>query len=83
MSMRTPVSIGDQDQRAQRLREQHERQAQRSDALYVAGAAFVSVGVGFYSWKISLVVVGMFCLLPPVLELASGFLKGMRYTPRR
>ena len=81
--MSVPVSIGDQDQRAKRLRDQAECQARRSDALYVAGGACVTIGVGFFDWKISVIVAGLFCLLPPMLELASGFVKGLRATSRR
>lgn len=81
--MRNPVSIGDQDERARRLKDQIARQAMRSDALYVAGAVFVTAGTGFFNWKVSLIVGGLFFLLPPLLELASGFVKGLRSSGAR
>jgi hypothetical protein len=54
------------------------RKDQRSDILYYAGSALVAVGLGTIRIGFGLIAAGAFCLLPPVLELASGFLKGLR-----
>lgn len=55
----------------------------RADALYVVGASLVTIGIGLMEFKFALIVAGCFCLLPPVLQLASGFLKGIRPIARR
>lgn len=83
--MNAPLQITREDvQREKAKREiQTKRHAQRADALYVAGAAVVTVGVGLMEWKWALIVGGAFLLLPPLLELASGFIKGLRQSVRR
>jgi hypothetical protein len=58
------------------------RAALRSDLLYLAGAVLVTIGVGLIRVKFGLITAGGFCLLPPGLELASGFIRGLR-TQRR
>lgn len=83
--MNAPLQITRDDlQKVKTQRElQAKRQALRSDVLYVAGAAVVTIGVGLMEWKWSLIVGGAFLLLPPVLELASGFIKGLRTIAKR
>jgi hypothetical protein len=55
----------------------------RSDLLYVAGALLVTSGVAMIRVKLALMTAGGFCLLFPMLELATGFIRGLRVPPRR
>jgi len=66
-----------------KAKEQQKRQAQRADCLYLAGAVLVTAGVALCRWRFAPIAAGVFCLLPPLLELASGFVKGLRVVPRR
>jgi hypothetical protein len=50
----------------------------RSDILYIVGAALVVIGVALIRAKLASIAAGVFCLVFPVLELASGFIKGLR-----
>lgn len=77
-----PISIDRQEQLHQ-AREAAKRQAARSDYLYLAGAVLVTAGVALVHWQLAPIAAGVFCLLPPLLELASGFIKGTRMTQRR
>jgi hypothetical protein len=61
---------------------QQKRAARRSDALYVAGAVLVTVGVGMFRIRLGMIVAGGFCLLLPLLEISGSFIRGLR-TPRR
>lgn len=54
----------------------------RSDMLYVAGGVLVSIGAGIIRVRYGVISAGAFCLLPPVLELASGFIRGLRVARR-
>jgi hypothetical protein len=54
------------------------RASWRADALYVCGAAMVSAGVGLVKVEFGLIAAGGFCLLLPVLELTSSFIRGLR-----
>lgn len=60
-----------------------ERKDKRSDILYYAGSIFIAAGLGMIRVSYGLIAAGAFCLLPPMLELASGFLKGLRSGPQR
>lgn len=60
-------------------REQARRRAEiRSDVLYATGGVLVSIGLGMIRVRYGLIAAGGFCLLAPLLELASAFLKGLR-----
>ena len=49
----------------------------RADALYICGAVLVTAGVGLVKVKFGLITAGGFCLLLPVLELTSSFIRGL------
>ena len=73
-----PIPITKQEE----LAKQKRRAEFRSDALYVAGAVLVTTGVCMVRISWGLIAGGMFCMLIPLLELATGFIRGLR-TPRR
>jgi hypothetical protein len=50
----------------------------RSDTLYIAGAILVAAGVGMIRFYLAPIALGFFCLLLPALELATGFVRGLR-----
>ncbi len=50
----------------------------RSDALYVSGALMVSAGLGLIRVHFGLIAAGGFCLILPCLELATGFIRGLK-----
>lgn len=52
--------------------------ARRSDVLYFAGAALVTAGVSMIRIRYGLITLGAFCLLLPMLELATSFIRGLR-----
>ena len=83
--MNAPLQMTRED--LQKAKSDHElqakRQERRSDALYIAGAAVVTLGVGLMEWKWALIVGGAFLLLTPMLGLASSFIKGLRVVVRR
>jgi hypothetical protein len=64
-------------------KQHRDRAALRSDAMYFAGAWLMSAGAWLFRHWVGLVVFGLFLALPPLLELASGFLKGLRSRPSR
>jgi hypothetical protein len=72
-----PVPINRQ-QREQLDAKARKRASWRADALYVCGAALVTSGVGLAKIKFGLIAAGGFCLLLPVLELTSSFIRGLR-----
>lgn len=49
-----------------------------SDWLYVTGAVFVVAGVGLRSLSAALMAAGGFCLVFPLLHLASSFIRGLK-----
>jgi Flp pilus assembly protein TadB len=55
-----------------------ERAARRSDFLYFGGALVVTCGVSLYSWRLGIILAGLFLLLIPVLEILASFMKGLR-----
>lgn len=69
-----PISIARQEE----LAKEQKRASLRSDVLYVSGAALVTAGVAMIRVKFALMTAGAFCLLLPMLELAAGFLRGLR-----
>ena len=69
-----PVPI-DRQTREQQVRA---RASRRADALYICGAALVSTGVAHVKVEFGMIAAGGFCLLLPVLELASSFIRGLR-----
>jgi hypothetical protein len=48
------------------------------DVLYITGAVLVSLGLGIVRPPYGLISAGIFLLLVPLLELVSGFLRGLR-----
>lgn len=50
----------------------------RSDVLYIAGALMVTLGVSLFHIRWGLIAGGSFCMLLPLLELATGFIRGIR-----
>ena len=81
-----PISISDLDrQRGKEEILKAKRRAEfRSDALYVAGAVLVTTGVSMVRIRWGLIAAGFFCMLLPLLELATGFIRGLRNVqPRR
>jgi hypothetical protein len=48
------------------------------DSLYVSGSLFVIAGVALVSRPGALIATGGFLLLAPVLEIVSGFIRGVR-----
>lgn len=78
-----PISTNKQLTAGEAQKLQLKRQARRSDLLYIAGAALVTAGVGLVKLKFAPIAAGAFCLLPPLLELAIGFVRGVRATAKR
>ena len=70
-----PASPQIRKEEQERLRRRSER---RSDVLYFAGAALVTVGVGMIRIRYGLIAAGTFLLLLPLLELATSFIRGLR-----
>jgi hypothetical protein len=70
----SPVPIN-QQKREQQARA---RASWRADALYICGAALVATGLGLVKVRFGLIASGGFCLLLPVLELTSSFIRGLR-----
>lgn len=68
--------------RGAQAEEQRRKAGRRSDLMYVSGAGLITAGVGLFRIRYGLIAAGVFLLLPPLLELASGFLRGLRYTAR-
>jgi len=50
----------------------------RADILYVAGAVLVTIGMGMARMRYGFITAGAFCVLLPLMELVSGFIKGLR-----
>lgn len=69
-----PIPITKQEELAKKKR----RAEFRSDALYVAGAVLVTTGVCNLRLSWGLIAGGSFCMLIPLLELATGFIRGLR-----
>lgn len=63
---------------AEEKKKQMQRQARKSDALYIGGSVLVTVGVILFSVRAGLIVGGAFCLFLPMLEVLSGFVRGLR-----
>lgn len=53
-------------------------QERRSDALYIAGAVLVAAGLGCIRFYLAPIALGVFCLVLPLLELTTGFIRGLR-----
>ena len=58
------------------------RAAKRSDALYFAGAALVTVGASLFRIRTGLIAAGCFLLLLPVLEIGGIFIRSLRPASR-
>jgi hypothetical protein len=77
-----PVAI-DRPVQPEELKAQRRRAALRSDALYIVGAVLVAAGLGEVRFFLAPIALGLSCLIFPVLELATGFIRGLRLLPRR
>jgi hypothetical protein len=69
-----PVPIDKQQEEVKRRR----RAEFRSDALYVAGALLVTAGMAMIRIRWGFIAAGLFCMLLPLLELATGFIRGLK-----
>lgn len=61
--------------------EQKKRQAmqeRRSDVLYIVGGLLVAFGLGCIRYYLAPIALGCFCLIFPSLEIAKGFIRGLR-----
>lgn len=68
----------------QSLEEQRRKRAgRRADLMYFSGAVLVTAGAGLFQLRIGLLTAGTFLLFPPLLELASSFLRGLRNSRSR
>jgi hypothetical protein len=67
----------------ERILAETKRHNAHSDALYVGGALLVSLGIGMIRIRYGVIAAGVLALIPPMLELASGFLKGLRQSGAR
>lgn len=72
-------------QKQEEIAQKKQRAERRSDVLYIIGAALVVAGIAMIRAKFALITAGAFCLIFPVLELTTGFIRGLRapLTPRR
>jgi hypothetical protein len=82
------VSINDRQlspEKRHELEQVRRRKSWKDDALYLAGALLVTAGLAMIRIQFALLVAGGFCLLFPLLELATGFIRGLRAPqgPRR
>lgn len=69
---------------SEELKAARRRQDLVADVAYVGGAALVVLGLALSGrWGRPVEVAGAFCLLPPMLQLASGFLRGVFHTQKR
>jgi hypothetical protein len=74
-----PIPIGsNRQQHETELLKKRERAARRSDTLYIAGAVLVAAGLGLIRIYLAPIALGVFCLILPGLELATGFIRGLR-----
>lgn len=64
--------------KAEEIAKKKRRAEIRTDALYVAGALLVTAGVAKIRPSWGLIAAGFFCMLLPLLELATGFIRGLR-----
>lgn len=71
-----------QKQKQEEAAQAKRRSELRSDALYIVGAMLVTAGVAMVRVKLALMTAGAFCLLFPLLELATGFIRGLRIPPQ-
>lgn len=80
-------SIGelDRERKANEVKAREKRHARRADALYVAGAALVTLGAGMIRFYLAPIAAGCFCLVFPAIDLLLGFSRGARAaaTPRQ
>lgn len=50
----------------------------RKDALFIAGSLLCTAGAGMVRIWLGFLTAGFFCLLTPSLDLAIGFIRGLR-----
>jgi len=60
--------------------ERQKRQEKLSDRMYFLGAAAIALGFGFFHPRpaFGLIAAGAFLALPPLLDLLSAFIRGIR-----
>jgi hypothetical protein len=58
--------------------ERRKKHSNKADVLYVVGALLVTAGVSLIKVHYGLIVAGGFCMLMPLLELAVGFVRGIK-----
>lgn len=76
--MSSPVPIAPPGSERERQVKAQERRERRSDALYFAGGAMLSAGLGMIRPAFGIMAGGFLLALPPLLELASWFIRGLR-----
>jgi hypothetical protein len=74
----SPAEKAKREKEAAEAAKAKRRNELRQDSLYIAGAVLVTIGVGMIRVKFALMTAGAFCLLFPLLEVASGFIRGLR-----
>lgn len=69
-----PVPISKHEEVAQAKR----RASFREDAMYLAGAVLITAGAGMIRPWAGLFAAGFFFLLVPMLQIVTGFVRGLR-----
>jgi hypothetical protein len=57
---------------------QRKKSGRRFDMMYLSGAALVTTGATLFRFRLGFIAAGAFLLFPPMLELLSSFLRGLR-----
>lgn len=77
-------SVTPERAKQEELAKKKRRSELRTDALYIVGALLVTAGIATLRISWGLIAAGFFCMLLPLLELATGFIRGLRIPlPRR
>jgi hypothetical protein len=54
------------------------RAERRSDVLYIAGAALITIGAGMIRIYLAPIAAGCFAMLLPMMEVVTAFVRGVR-----
>ncbi len=73
-----PIPIAKQPPSKEEAAKAQRRASFRDDAMYIAGAVLVTVGAGMVRPWAAFFAAGVFLLLIPVLQLVTGFIRGLR-----